>query len=161
MNYTELIQLAFIISLAALGFRAITSSGNILYFLRKPFDKLSDRKKNIIKNKKSIKQRMDNIEAEIKLRTRKASLIDANAQERQKIFILNEESKNLENPDKYDWILYIGKPLITCSTCMASVHTLIWFPFFNGGFDWIIIPMALMVAFLNSVMYAFYESIKR
>jgi hypothetical protein len=159
MNYTTLIQLALLISCAALGFRAITSSGMILYFLRKPFDKLEDRKKEIIKKEKSVKQRRNTVEGEIKLRTRSNSIHGANNQERTKLHDLYVELESLEDPDKYNWILYIAKPLITCSTCMASVHTLIWYPIFNG-WDWFIIPMMLIVAFTNSVMFGFYESLK-
>ena len=38
-----MIYTALLISLASLGFRAITAKGMILYFLRSPFDKISKR----------------------------------------------------------------------------------------------------------------------
>ena len=60
----------------------------------------------------------------------------------------------------HDFIRYLGKPLILCSTCMASVHTLIWYPYLVGEFNWDIIITMLIVAFLNTILYKLIESFK-
>jgi len=61
---------------------------------------------------------------------------------------------------KYDWLIYLAKPFITCSTCMASVHTLLWYPYFIG-WDLNIIPTMLMVATMNTVIFAVIELVKK
>tara|TARA_R110000782_G_scaffold8498_1_gene27720 strand:+ start:200 stop:511 length:312 start_codon:yes stop_codon:yes gene_type:complete len=97
------LQLALIISLASLGFRAITGKGMILYFLRKPFDNSTDKA-----------------------------------------------------------LIYAMKPVLLCSTCMASVHTLIWFPIITGEFFTAnLILVMLMVATLNTLIWAVVEMVQK
>jgi len=102
----KIIELALVISLASLGFRAITGKGMILYFLRQPFDYLTEKQTN--------------------------------------------------KP-----IIYLAKPILLCSTCMASVHTLIWFPIITGEFRTInIILTMLIVATLNTLIWATVEKLQ-
>ena len=97
-----MIETAIIISLASLGFRAITDKGMILYFLRKPFE---------------------------------------NA-----------------NPT----VQYIAKPFLLCSTCMASVHTVLWFYLLNvNGTIQELFCLMLMVAFINTLLWSIVELIKK
>lgn len=103
----SLLITALAISMASLGFRLITDKGMIFYFLRKPFDDLSDKK---------------------------------------------TKSKSQERRKKA--ILYAMKPVMLCSTCMASVHTLVWYWVLYGGYDKYTILVMLMVAFLNTFLHS-------
>lgn len=105
--------IALSISLATLGFRAITSNGMILYFLRRPFDIITEN------NYLEIKQ-----------------------------------------PAYKQFILYLAKPFITCVTCMASIHTLIWYFVIVGNYDRFTIFVMLMVAFLNTIIWEIYEKLR-
>ena len=132
---------ALVISFITLGFRVITSKGMILYFLREPFDKLEAKRARFFslsrKNRNSmIKNKVSYIEA-VKLST--------------EIDMLNY-NKKITNV-----VLYLGKPLILCATCMASVHTLIWFPYFTGEYNWNIIPVMLTSAFINAYLFKKYR----
>lgn len=154
------------ISGASLGFRAITGKNMIFYFLRKPFDKLTDRKKSIT----------DCVEKATKEEAIHQKIIDFNIKKygeeykekpiysihKHKIF----ESKTIrvmtESPNKYDWLIYIFKPIILCCTCMSSVHTFIWFYYLTGinpFTTWDSVLVVLIVAFLNSILFATYELI--
>jgi hypothetical protein len=42
----------------------------------------------------------------------------------------------------------LGKPICLCLTCMASFHTLFWYPIFYG-FDLQLVPVAIIAAGLN------------
>tara|TARA_R110001599_G_scaffold15757_6_gene65398 strand:- start:430 stop:717 length:288 start_codon:yes stop_codon:yes gene_type:complete len=57
-------------------------------------------------------------------------------------------------------IQYIAKPFILCCTCMASVHTLLWYPFFIGEYNVEIFPVMLMVAFFNTLFYSIIENLE-
>ena len=108
-----MITLAITISLATLGFRAITSNGMILYFLRKPFD------------------------------------------------IITENSYlEIKQPKINKIILHLAKPFITCVTCMASMHTLIYYPILVGTYDKYTIPVMLMVAFINTITWELYQKLQ-
>jgi hypothetical protein len=116
------------ISLASLGFRAITDKGMILYFLRRPFDRLIERIKDWEK--------------------------------------FNEEMKGkgtyMMHPiPHYKLIIYLFKPIHLCSTCMSSVHTLIWWPYLVGSYSVDTILTMLIVAFLNSFGWGIIELINR
>ena len=69
------------------------------------------------------------------------------------------EYEELNNYGKI--LLYIMKPVILCSTCMASVHTLLWYPVLTGSFDILIIPVMLIVAFMNTLIYGVIETIQK
>jgi len=108
-----MIYTALIISLSTLGFRAITSNGMILYFLRRPFDIITEN------NYLQIKQ-----------------------------------------PKQNQIVLYLAKPLITCVTCMASIHTLIYYPVIVGSYDKYTTPTMLIVAFLNTIIWEALEKLR-
>lgn len=104
-----MIEIALIISLASLGFKAITMKGMLLEFLSKPF-----------------------------------------TQTKNKTMIL------------------IGKPLMTCSTCLAGVHSLVWLPFLVDvkAMTWAdkastLIITILIVAIMNTIIWRGYEILNR
>ena len=112
MIMIPMITLAIVISLATLGFRAITSQGMILYFLRRPFD-----------------------------------------------IITENRDMNIKQPKYNLIILYLAKPFITCVTCMASIHTLIWYYVIIGHYSTLTIPVMLMVAFINTIAWEAYQKL--
>lgn len=124
----------FIITFASLGFRAITGKGMILYFLRSPFDRLAEIKKEI---DELMLTALDEKGAEA-IPTR--SIIVAYS---------------------IRFILYIMKPVLLCSTCMASVHTLVWFKLFNLSYDAEMIAVMLSVAFLNTLLWSCVELVQK
>lgn len=148
----SILLISLIISLASLGFRAITSKGMVFYFLRKPFDKLSDRKKNLIDHKRKTRHNLVTLQ-DVSAKDRSPDVND-------EILKLGNELQNIGDPLKYDWLLYIMKPFILCSTCMASVHTLVWYPIITGGYKWPVILVMLIVATLNTLIWAYIEKIK-
>jgi len=67
--------------------------------------------------------------------------------------------KPFENANKV--VKYIAKPFILCSTCMASVHTIIWLPFLSKDptISHFVLIM-LVVAFLNTILFSSIELIQ-
>lgn len=154
----NLTTITIIIALASLGFRAITGKGMILYFLRKPFDELAERESkwtkandNLIKVEKEIDQ-----QDESNLDARDRSLLQI------RVSLLRGDLRILgDYPKRAKLILYIMKPFLLCSTCMASVHTLIWFPIITGEFlTYKLIIVMLMVAFINTIFWSFLEMVQ-
>ena len=55
----------------------------------------------------------------------------------------------------------VSDPIITCVTCMASLHTLIWsflflyvHPMFNINFSWwLVVAIAIPCAFVNTILW--------
>jgi len=129
---------ALVISFITLGFRVITSKVMLLYFLREPFDKLEAKRARFFSLNRVFKNK-----------------ITASADE------YNQFTKEMHDlnykPKRTSVILYLGKPLILCATCMASVHTLIWFPYFTGEYNWNIIPVMLTSAFINAYLFKKYR----
>lgn len=74
--------------------------------------------------------------------------------------ISNTHSVRPRNPNKYDWIIYLAKPVILCSTCMSSVHTLVWWPILVGEYTLFTIVTMLSVAFLNTLLYLIIEKLQ-
>ena len=140
------LNLALIISLASLGFRAITGKGMIFYFMRKPFDNLN-RWKTKFQSADDTTPRKE-YKFIGKCRTDK--------------WVMRLEAGWGENPDKpASIVLYLAKPVIICSTCMASVHTLIWFPIITGEFYTAnLILVMLIVAILNTLIWSLVELIQ-
>lgn len=161
MNIFETIIL---ITMASLGFRCITDKGMIFYFLRKPFDKISERKKAIEK---------EILEAK-KLQETYQKIVDSNIKEfgkdhlstsmykdhQSKIFAARTIIVMSQSPAKYDWLIYCMKPIILCGTCMSSVHTLIWWPILVGEYTLFTIVTMLSVAFLNTLLYLIIEKLQ-
>ena len=132
-----MIQLAITISLITLGFRAITGKNMILYFLRKWIDDLA----------------VYNTEIKEEI----AGMVGYCDMSRLNGKTLGNHRKDIK---RNDVILFAMKPLITCSTCLASVHTLIWYPIF-AGFEWQIIPTMLIVAILNTFGWLIIEKLQK
>jgi hypothetical protein len=133
MTSAEFFLIALKISFASLGFRAVTSKGMIFYFMRRPFDRLSVKKEAIDK---------------MMIRTAESEGYDAiKFSEVLKTYLIS-------------FVIYLMKPVLLCAPCMASVHSLIWFPFWTGKIDVMIIPMMLTVAFLNAFLWLFVENMK-
>ena len=157
------IQLALIISLASLGFRAITGKGMILYFLRKPFDKMKERK-NLLNVR--VQTLIDLVEmSRQSIQDNDISTKMGQAHHKDCIRLINKSNKEINsipNSKRIDWILYLAKPILLCSTCMASVHTLIWFPIITGEFFTAnLILVMLMVATLNTLIWAVVEMVQK
>lgn len=132
---TEILLLAITISGLSLGFRAITSPKMIFYFLRKPFDKLSERNKWLEKEWNSCLKPTEGI---------------------RESYMTSLQRKLKINKV----ILYLGKPVILCSTCMSSLHTILWWPYFNDNYTWDVIPCILTVALLNTFLWGLIELIQ-
>ena len=150
------LMIAIAISFASLGFRAITGPGMVFYFMREWLDKLAKRKADLYK-------RISNLEKSNRCIQKEAN-DDFPITPKQMQSITENKSDiryihNVEKPDKYNWLLYIMKPFILCSTCMASVHTLIWYPVFFGELDFMIILVMLTVAFMNTILWGTFEAI--
>ena len=165
-----MIEIALIISLATLGFRSITGKGMLLYILRKPFDKLSERKKGIQEEidrcNKKVEMFEDIINKNVKDYGDDYYKTEMYKERKQEIQTTKTIIVMIESPDKYDWLLRLSKPLILCSTCMASVHTLIWYPILTGTnlitCSWTqLICVMLMVALINTLIWALIELIQR
>jgi len=60
-----------------------------------------------------------------------------------------------------DAVIYMFKPMILCSTCMSSIHTLVWWPCLVGSYSIDTILVILMVAFLNTLLYGLIELIQK
>ena len=140
----NILNIAVIISLASLGFRAITGKGMILYFLRQPLDRL-----NRWKNKYKTADDID----------KKHTVLCVDMTDKR---FMRLEAGWGSKPDLYaNVVLYIMKPVILCSTCMASVHTLIWFPIITGEFYTTnLILVMLIVATLNTLIWSLVELIQ-
>ncbi len=164
----EILLLSIIISFASLGFRAITGKGMIFYFLRKPFDKLAERKKSIQESISTATSKRIEFKNE-KNRLEKAKKEGESIVNEEKRFgILKDKIQVQTNiltliasPNKYDWLLYIMKPFILCSTCMASVHTLIWFPILTGEFTYEVVLVMLIVAIFNTIIWSVVEYLEK
>jgi len=140
-----MITTAFIISFIIVGFRAITGKGMVLYFMRSWLDQM-------VVNKKEDNDLIKSFNRNLK------ELKDFGNPHESEIDSLERRIKTLTRDNKKRTIvLFLMKPVILCSTCMASIHTLIWYPIFQEGFDLMIIPVILMVAFLNAILFAWLE----
>lgn len=163
-----MIYTALLISFATLGFRCITGKNMIFYFLRKPFDYLASRKSVIIESVDADSLTIINLQ----------QAIDANlknfGEDHKKTEMYKDHLSQIHSaksritlygsPIKYDWLLYLMKPIILCSTCMASVHTLIWYHYLtqvNPFLTWDTVIVMLMVAFLNTILFALIELIQK
>ena len=162
---TQLLLLSFVISLITLGFRAITGPGMIFYFLRSKLDKLSayrgQLKKDIDAVHKEIlltsKEFSDAAQPGAEISPEEVNLLN------KKLLELNQLEHKLiatkELRPEYGVLLYLMKPVILCTTCMASIHTLIWFPLFAGSYSWYVIPAMLIVAFMNTIFWKVVEKL--
>lgn len=164
MTHQEILFTALIISLASLGFRAISSKGMIFYFLRQPFDKVSDKVKQNELDKEilSIKIMEAQKKLDFCLKNHESIAHIVTIKNRRELEDLVSQHSNFKSAKSYKAILYLAKPILLCSTCMASVHTLIWFKHVSGEeYTLNIVLIMLVVAFMNSVLYAMFEKLKK
>lgn len=146
------------ISLICVGIRMITDEGKILYFLRKPFDKIMNQiheQQNLEKEKFHLqnwlnlqKDRSPNVEEEIRETEERLEII-------KRIEVLSV------NPYRFKWLIHIFKPVHLCVVCMASVHTFAWWLCFNDHYSIQTIYSTFMVAALNGIIWALYLLIRK
>lgn len=117
--------------LFCLGWRIVTDEGQILYFIRKPFD-------DAFTNKDCTEERL-----KLAHQINNKSLADA----------LNKTLL------KHKLIIAIGKPFVLCITCFSSVWGVSVFISLNGISDRLTVAMILnsfSAAFLNTLIWSFY-----
>lgn len=151
----QLLIVALIISGASLGVRCITSPGMIFYFLIQPFDKITDRKRRLLSDIGKIEDK----KAYYKDLHSKGDI--SYDQLKNKQALLDTALVLMDNTHKYEWLSYIMKPILMCGTCMASVHTLIWWPVLIGDYTWSTVAVMLVVAFVNTIVYSLIELINK
>lgn len=146
MELTQLIFTILISSLFCLGWNEITSEGNLLYFIRKPFNVIWD-----------AVEPMEN----------KKDLLECNISNK---FINAKEKHNalLEIGQLHKAIIwhklvnFFAKPFIHCVTCYASIWGATVFILLNGfemyNIKYIIIN-SIAVAFVNTFIYKLYSKI--
>ena len=154
----DLIILSAVISAIIVGFRCITAKGMIFYFLREWLDKKTESKKEWKRLNAEVVKSENWINANDRT--------DENGDNWDEVFYyieaINKQLRSYDVPtSKGDALNYLMKPVILCGTCMASVHTLIWYPVLTGDYGWRIIPVMLMVAFLNTLLYGIIELIQK
>lgn len=148
----ELLKLSFIISLITMGIFTITQKGMIFYFLRKPFDKASKKLNDIINARTGTGGGILSL-------IRSINHMKESGEYSQTAISLKEDnlkyliSKGDESTTKLKVITTIGKPILLCPPCMASVHTLAWFFILEHDLHVLmIIPVALIGSFFNSFL---------
>lgn len=115
-----------------LGLRIVTDKGQLLYFLRKPFDDMKDEievNENKIEIHKFAKQ----------------------IKEMEMCELMNKMNRQL---------LYLFKPILLCVTCLASVWGVTWFILLNGiSIDLIkfMVLNSFIAAFINTFIWNLYE----
>jgi len=167
-----LIITTIMISLFCVGLRIISSKGMIFYFIRKPYewldkhiDNLKEHKTGDVEHRENIKKELaEAIESSVLGSGRKGG--DEEYQRIEKILrdmdvIIFKTSMSLLRAKIAKCIL---KPIIGCTTCMASVWTVVWYTFVNGyggdTTDFVIVLVMMGAAFLNTVFYSLYELIE-
>ena len=150
-----MIEIAIKISLITIGFRAITGPKMIFYFMREWLDGFVEYKKCVdekIRKKylvvDELKKRHENLDDEDKIKN-------------ESVINLAKAIADKGRPNKYNWIIYIFKPIILCCTCMSSIHTLIWYPILTGSYMWEVIPVMLIVATFNTAIWGAIEKLTK
>lgn len=167
---TTTIVFAIAVSLFCVGLRIITSKGKILYFLRWPYEwleKFDDVEFGGLESDKEFRTKLENEYSDMMIQLAKGETTNERVQE--KLGQIRSMDKLIM---KSEWKLFLSgvaqwimKPLWICSTCMASVWTIVWYfilndyPFTNGYILDIAVSMGA-VAFLNSIFYALYEMVE-
>lgn len=132
MAITQFIFTLFCTVGFCLGLRIVTDKGQLLYFLRKPFD---DMKLEIEKNENKIN--IHKVMGQIK--------------ELELCELMNKMNRQL---------LYLFKPILLCVTCLASVWGVTWFILLNGiSIDLIkfMVLNSFIAAFINTFIWNLYE----
>lgn len=146
MELTQLILTILISSLFCLGWNEITSEGNVLYFIRKPFNVIWD-------STEHLEQRISLLETNI-------SLLDISCLEKENTYIEIGKLKRALSLNKI--VNFIAKPIIHCITCYGSFWGATVFIFLNG-FDiyniHYIVVNSIAVAFVNTFIYKIYSKL--
>jgi len=147
-----MIELSLKISLLSLGFRTITGKNMIFYFMREWLDKKSAYKQRILDEIEKCDEGIEKIKS-----------IDSNEYTSKAIenFIFAKTMLEDHTFKGTNILLYCMKPVILCSTCMASVHSLIWFPILTNEFTFDVVPVMLMVAIMNTFIWSLVEKIQK
>lgn len=161
----EILIKALVISLFCVGLCIISSPGMIFYFLRMPYDWL--------------KARNSSIDVLIKVSTDTMKLINIYYEKNEKksddditkdgikrgfndvIKKHNHDLTRLRAKKRYNWLIYVLKPIIGCCTCMASVWTIAIELGYYNTFTLQSIIIAFVVAALNSIIHAYYEKLTK
>lgn len=132
MELSQLISTIVITSLFCNGWNIITDKGNVLHFIRKPFDSAMDN--------------IDHLEQKINLLSQFKN---------NKYHVDYLSKKLLFNKVLY----YIGKPFVLCITCYSSIWGFSVFVALNGlHIDTIphLIINSVSAAYLNTLIYKHY-----
>lgn len=161
----EILIKALVISLFCVGLRIISGEGMLLYFLRMPFDKIKERNKENIHFIEEIKKLLSTMGKEYN-KILELSDADATKEFMSKGFedgikFHKTKLKELRNHKTKDWLLYIMKPVILCSTCMASFWTVVIELGYYNTFTLQSIIIVFVVAALNSIIHASYEKLSK
>lgn len=136
MEHTQLIYTIFISALFCLGWSFITDKGNILYFLRAPFEQAID----------NIEQYENRLDVVTKFDSNNIKALKY----LKRMIVLN----NL--------VYYIGKPFVLCITCYSSLWGFSIFVTLNG-FSIDTLPLAIInsvsAAFVNTIIYKLYAKL--
>ena len=144
--------------MASLGFRCITEKGMIFYFLREWLDNIKEAdKKYQVQANEWLKQSHT---SETMLHNAN-SLGEVEKHQDEYDYYIRQHKEFQAKVGRFSWVIYIAKPIILYSTCMASVHTLIWWPFLVGSYSIDTILVMLAVAFLNTLLFGLIELIHK
>lgn len=136
MEHLQLIYTIIISALFCLGWSIITDKGNILYFLRTPFEQAID-------NIEQYENRLDVVTKFDKNNLKAIKYL-------KRMITLNTLA------------YYIGKPFVLCITCYSSVWGFSIFVTLNG-FSIDTLPHAFIssvgTAFINTIIYKLYAKL--
>lgn len=134
MSYTDFYFTLFCIVSLSLGWRMITDEGQILYFLRKPFEDIHDRIETL-------------------------TVLARNAEIMESFDLWSEKKAELA---RLKLKLYFLKPTILCITCFASVWGLVVFASLNG-LSVALLPylaiLSISAAFIQTFIWNLYDRI--
>lgn len=136
MENTQILFTLFCTVVFCLGWREVTDEGNLLYFLRKPFEGLYSK----IENKEFM-------------------ITDLKSETNRNYALLSIYSQDLS------WlklIYYFAKPTVLCITCMASVWGCVVFIYFNGISTHLIgylIFNCISASFIQTFIYKLYNKL--
>ena len=136
----ELLLKSLTISLFCVGLRIVSSKGMVLYFIRWPYDKFKELLAEEVKLKEDflyhLKAGNGNVE-DLKKGIRAAS------------YAIGFER----------CLIYLLKPVIACSTCMASLWTILLDYFYFNALGKSTIIIIFVCACLNSIIHAVYDKL--
>jgi len=153
----EILEKAIAISLFCLGLNIISGPGMILYFLRKPFDKIEE---NNEENKVHLLTVKEGIDLGRKHLLEYEEGTHLAIKTRASIDYFESRIKTLNKHHSYKWLLYLMKPILLCITCMSSFWTIVIELGYYNTFTLQTIIIAFVVAALNSIIHALYVHLR-